>query len=69
MTEYIEHETDNEPLSDVLNALAGGKPFVFLVADTDGEAKIALSCETGGGIRNGQDVRHLLELALKGIPE
>lgn len=68
MTEYIEGETENEPLSDVLNALAGGKPFVFLVADVDSEANVRLSCEVGGGIRDGQDVRHLLELALKGMP-
>lgn len=51
-----------DPVNDVLNALAGGKPFLFVVASVDTEGGIDLRVETGGGVRNTDDIRNILRL-------
>lgn len=54
------HVEDTE--TQVLNALAGGKPYVFLVGDLDGE-KIELRIACGGGVGSARDIRTMFDLA------
>jgi phosphoribosylformimino-5-aminoimidazole carboxamide ribonucleotide (ProFAR) isomerase len=62
-TEVTQREIEpGDPVNDVLNALAGGKPFLFVVASADDEGHIDLKIETGGGVRNTEDIRNILRL-------
>lgn len=51
-----------DPVNDVLEALAGGKPFVFIVVSAEDSGGIDLKVETGGGVRNADDIRNILQL-------
>lgn len=63
-TEVTHREVEpGDPVNDVLNVLAQGKPFLFLVASVDEGGHIDLKMETGGGVRNVDDIRNILRLA------
>lgn len=66
--EYSEEEIDpgEDPRQDMLEHLASGKPWVFVVADHCGDG-IGLKVNVGGGIPDGATVRRLLEMTLKAL--
>jgi hypothetical protein len=66
--EYVETEVPADDLrNQIIEEIAGGHPWVLLVAVPDGDG-IGIKAETGGGITNAAIVRKLLRLALDGIP-
>ena len=68
MTEVTQQEVEpGDPVNDVLNTLAQGKPFLFVVAEVDEDGGIGLKVETGGGVRNVDDIRNILRLTEKAL--
>lgn len=60
-------ETDDME-TRALKALADGKPYVFLTADTTGPT-IIVAAACGNGVGSTDDLRTMLELALSQLPE
>lgn len=67
-TEYFEEviEPGQNELQDQLEQLAGGKPWVLIVADHAGDG-LGLKVNCGGGIASAEMLNHLLWLALGGV--
>ncbi len=71
MAEYTETDLDSTDVENVvLEALAGGNPFAFLVTRIDRETgDLDMRIATGGGIPDVRTLRNMLEKALRAIPE
>jgi hypothetical protein len=68
VTEYVEtHVPPGDTKNDILETLAGGQPWVFIVAGGEG-TDLDLKVETGGGIRDTVLLRALLEKTLAAMP-
>jgi len=68
-TEYKETEIpEGDTRNEVLETLAGGHPWVFVICEIDDEGGLNLKCETGGGVRDAATVRSLLEKTLAALP-
>lgn len=66
--DYSESWVDaNDPQNSVLEALAKGQPWVFVVANDAPGDGVALKVETGGGIRDSAMLRNLVEMTLKAL--
>ncbi|GAA2696372.1 hypothetical protein [Actinoplanes palleronii] len=70
MTEYKESKApDGDARLDMLDHLANGEPWAFIVAkDLPGD-EFNLAVEVGGGIRDAATVRALLTKTLRALPE
>jgi hypothetical protein len=67
--EVSTHDVDPaDPKNNMLNLLADGKPWLFLTADHDGPG-LAMSVETGGGVRDINMIRNMLTLTLDALPD
>jgi hypothetical protein len=68
-TDYKETEVDGSDLENrVLETLAEGHPFVFIVANVDTEGHIDLRVATGGGIPDTETIKNLLHKTLAALP-
>jgi hypothetical protein len=66
---YTESEVpEGDPRNGVLEALAGGNPWLFVTSDLDSEGGLSLRVETGGGIASAATVRNMLTKILAGLP-
>lgn len=70
MAEVAQYEIGpGDTRNDVLNTLAGGKPWVMVTASNAPGDDLDISVETGGGIRNVTMIRNLLTATLNALPE
>lgn len=72
MTEYRETETDESDVeTKVLEALADGQPFVFIVVEDIPEDPngFNLRVDIGGGVRTSNAARGILQKTLEALPE
>lgn len=68
MTEYKETQVpDGDTRNDVLELLASGKPWAFIIAGGKGK-DLDLSVEVGGGIADAATLRNLLDKTLRALP-
>lgn len=68
MTKYTETQVPaGDTKNDILETLAGGQPWAFIVAGGEG-TDLDLKVETGGGIRDTALLRALLEKTLAAMP-
>lgn len=67
--QYSEEEIDpgDDARQDMLEHLAGAKPWVFVVADHAGDG-IGLEVNCGGGITDATVLRRLLTMAADALP-
>lgn len=68
--DYSEEIIDpgDDPKQDILETMAKGKPWAFIVADHAGDG-IGLQVNVGGGIRDGETIRSLLRMTINAIPK
>jgi hypothetical protein len=59
---------DDDPQQAALEEQAGGKPFVFIVADSFPGGGLAVAVNVGNGITNPTLLRNLLRATLDAIP-
>jgi hypothetical protein len=64
--ETVVGEEDAE--TTVLNALAGGHPYVFVVTEILGDGCLDLKLSVGGGVRESSTIRTILEKVLEALP-
>lgn len=66
--EYSEEEIDpgDDARQDMLEHLAAGKPWVFVVANHAGDG-IGLQVNCGGGVSDAKTLHKLLSLATDGV--
>lgn len=68
--EYVETDVpDSDAEYNILDAIGRGRPWVFLVAKSDGSVGLAIEATAGGGIDSGQLTRMMLKMAMDAIPE
>lgn len=60
--EIIDPGTDLK--QDMLDLLAGGEPWVFVVADTEAEGGAVLRVNAGGAVHSSDDIRRILARAV-----
>ena len=68
--EFIQTIVDeDDPETGILDAVAGGRPWAFLVARSDGPDGLGIEASVGGGIVDVALFRKLLTLALDALPD